>query len=173
MEAQHARAVATAMIGLWHAEHSATLAVLGAVPEGGRDYRPHERYRTAWQLATHIATADVWFLDGALRGAFQYDPEQQKQAEAQFDGIGDVVQFYQRTIPQLLAGFEQQSDEELARIIPFFEMMEMPRAQWIGFANNHSVHHRGQLSAYLRSMGARVPPIYGSSADTEELSAGG
>ena len=43
--------------------------------------------------------------------------------------------------------------------------MQMSRAAWIGFANNHSVHHRGQLSAYLRAMGSKVPDIYGPSAD--------
>jgi uncharacterized damage-inducible protein DinB len=49
----------------------------------------------------------------------------------------------------------------------FFGMMKMSRAQWIGFANNHSVHHRGQLSAYLRALGSKVPDIYGPSADAE------
>ena len=39
--------------------------------------------------------------------------------------------------------------------------------QFIGFANNHSVHHRGQLAAYLRAMGSKVPNIYGPSADAE------
>jgi uncharacterized damage-inducible protein DinB len=45
--------------------------------------------------------------------------------------------------------------------------MQMTRAQWIGFANNHSVHHRGQLASYLRAMGSKVPNIYGPSADAE------
>jgi uncharacterized damage-inducible protein DinB len=45
--------------------------------------------------------------------------------------------------------------------------MKMPRAQFIGFANNHSMHHRGQLAAYLRAMGSKVPNIYGPSADAK------
>ena len=44
-------------------------------------------------------------------------------------------------------------------------MMQMPNATYLGFANNHSVHHRGQLAAYLRAMGSKVPAIYGDSAD--------
>ena len=46
-------------------------------------------------------------------------------------------------------------------------MMNWPAVQFIGFANNHSIHHRGQLAAYLRAMGSKVPNIYGPSADAE------
>jgi len=46
-------------------------------------------------------------------------------------------------------------------------MMKMPRAQFVAFANNHSIHHRGQLAAYLRALGSKVPDIYGPSADAE------
>lgn len=41
----------------------------------------------------------------------------------------------------------------------------MPAASFPGMANNHGVHHRGQLAAYLRAMGSKVPAIYGGSAD--------
>jgi uncharacterized damage-inducible protein DinB len=46
-------------------------------------------------------------------------------------------------------------------------VMNWPAVQFIGFANNHSIHHRGQLAAYLRAMGSKVPNIYGPSADAE------
>jgi uncharacterized damage-inducible protein DinB len=49
--------------------------------------------------------------------------------------------------------------------VDFFGMMKMPNATYLGFANNHSIHHRGQLAAYLRAMGSKVPAIYGASAD--------
>jgi uncharacterized damage-inducible protein DinB len=55
--------------------------------------------------------------------------------------------------------------DELAKNISFFGMMEMPAVSFLGMANNHSVHHRGQLAAYLRAMGSKVPAIYGGSAD--------
>ena len=53
--------------------------------------------------------------------------------------------------------------------LDFIGMMQMPRAQFIGFANNHSMHHRGQLAAYLRAMGSKVPNIYGPSADARTV----
>ena len=44
-------------------------------------------------------------------------------------------------------------------------MMQQPNVTYLGLANNHSIHHRGQLSSYLRACGSKVPAIYGGSAD--------
>jgi uncharacterized damage-inducible protein DinB len=56
------------------------------------------------------------------------------------------------------------SGEEAARIVEFGPF-KLPALSYVTFAVNHSIHHRGQLSAYLRPMGAKVPSIYGPSAD--------
>ncbi len=69
-----------------------------------------------------------------------------------------------------LADLRNQSGDSLATSVDFFGMMKKSRADWIGFANNHSVHHRGQLSAYLRSMGCKVPDIDGPSGDSPAAS---
>ena len=42
-------------------------------------------------------------------------------------------------------------------MVDFFGMMQQPNAAYLGFANNHGIHHRGQLAAYLRAMGSKVP----------------
>jgi uncharacterized damage-inducible protein DinB len=44
-------------------------------------------------------------------------------------------------------------------------MFKWPVVSYLGFANNHGIHHRGQLAAYLRALGSKVPAIYGGSAD--------
>jgi uncharacterized damage-inducible protein DinB len=165
MNPGEAKAVAEALAGLWQGELSATLRVLSAVSDAHRDYRPHPKSRSAWELVTHLATADVWFIDSIVAGAFAFDPERTKQAEAQFRTVPDVVAFYEKVIPAKLAEVSKLSGDVLAVPVDFFGMMKMPRAQWIGFAGNHSVHHRGQLSAYLRAMGSKVPDIYGPSGD--------
>lgn len=162
-------AVATAMASLWLGELPATLRVLRAVNDAHRDYRPDPKSRTAWQLVTHIATADLWFIDSIERGQFQFDPEAAKQAEAQFRTVDDVASFYEATIPERLRRLTQLPGETLAESLDFFGMMQLSRAVWIGFANNHSVHHRGQLSAYLRALGSKVPDIYGPSGDAEPV----
>ena len=81
--------------------------------------------------------------------------------------MNDIVAFYKKTFPEKLAALRALPAEKSTEMLDFFGMMKMSRAQFIGFANNHSVHHRGQLAAYLRAMGSKVPNIYGPSADAE------
>lgn len=171
MSKNEARTVADAMIALWEGEFPATVRVLSAVNDKARDYRPAEKSRSGWELVTHLATADIWFIDSITRGVFQFDTEAAAKVEAGFSGVSDVVAFYQATFPKKLAQLRDLPDEDLAEQIDFFGMMRMSRAMWIGFANNHSIHHRGQLSAYLRAMGSRVPDIYGPSGDAEPVPA--
>jgi uncharacterized damage-inducible protein DinB len=166
-DADQATSVASAMIELWEGEFPATVRVLNAIPDDKRDYRPDKKSRSAWELATHLATADIWFIDSIMQGAFQWNPDAAKQAESNFKSVKDVVAFYESTFPAKLAALRAMSAEQLAAPVDFFGMMQKSRAAWIGFANNHSVHHRGQLSAHLRSMGSKVPDIYGPSGDAE------
>ena len=78
-------------------EYEITRKVLAAVPEGKRDYRPDENARTAFDLATHIATSDVWFLQGIEKGEFgpPLDVKKSKSAPARkacenYPGIRNV-----------------------------------------------------------------------------------
>ncbi len=159
------KAVAEAMTALWTGEYPATVRVLSAVADESRDYRPDGKSRSAWELAVHIATADLWFLESIARGHFHFDAEAAKQAETRFRQIKDIVDFYEARIPAGIRRLQELSVDKLEEPLDFFGIMKMSRAAWIGFANNHSVHHRGQLSAYLRALGSKVPDIYGPSGD--------
>jgi len=55
--------------------------------------------------------------------------------------------------------------EQLANPVDFAGVFKMPAVFYLGFVNNHCVHHRGQLAGFLRPMGSKVPSIYGGSAD--------
>ncbi len=55
--------------------------------------------------------------------------------------------------------------EQLVTPVDFLGAFNFPAVFYLGFVNNHSIHHRGQLSVYLRPMGSKVPSIYGGSAD--------
>ncbi len=146
-------------------EFNTTVKVLAAVRDDNKDYKPDAKSRSAWELATHLATSDVWFLDSIIQGKFNMDPEAAKQAEAQFKSVNDVVEFYKKAFPAKLAELRSLSGDKLTRIVDFFGMMKMPAAAFLPLANNHGIHHRGQLAAYLRPMGSKVPAIYGGSAD--------
>lgn len=167
MNGDQAKTAAETLASLWEGEFPATCQVLAAVKDDNREYKPDAKSRTAWQIATHMATADVWFMDCILNGKFEFNPEAAKQAEAQFKNVSDIVDFYQKAFPEKLKQVRALSAEQLTATVSFFGMMEMPNVKYIGFANNHSIHHRGQLAAYLRAMGSKVPNIYGPSADAE------
>lgn len=165
MDSEQAKFLADQLTRMWEGEFPVTCKVLAAVPDEKRDYRPDPKSRTAWELATHLATADIWFLDCVLNGSFVYDAEAAQQAESQFTTVADVVAFYEKTFPAKVAAVRAMPAGKLAEVVDFFGMMQQPNASFIGFGNNHSVHHRGQLASYLRAMGSKVPAIYGGSAD--------
>ena len=167
MTSEQAKAAADMLATVWEGEFPATCQVLAAVKNDNRDYKPDPKSRTAWELATHLATADIWFIDSILKGAFEWNPDAAKQAEAQFTSVNDIVEFYKKAFPEKLKQLRALPADKLTPTISFFGMMSMPNVQFIGFANNHSIHHRGQLAAYLRAMGSKVPNIYGPSADAE------
>lgn len=168
MNPEHAKAAAEVIAATWEGEFPATCQVLAAVKDDNRDYKPDAKSRSAWELATHIATADIWFIDSIINGAFAYDPEAAKAAESRFTSVAEVVDFYKKTFPQKLQALRALPAEKFAEVIDFFGAMRMPRANFVAMANNHSIHHRGQLAAYLRAHGSKVPNIYGPSADAEQ-----
>ena len=165
MTADHARAIADYFANMFDLEYTNTLKVLRAVPNARRDYKPDEKSRTAWELATHLAGADLWLLDGVCDAVFIYDPEAEQNRTAGLATIDDVVAFYEREYPKRIQRLRSTPGETLAKEVDFFGMKKEPAIWSLGAANNHHVHHRGQLVTYLRAMGSTVPAIYGRSAD--------
>ena len=140
-------------------EFAITKKVLAAVPEGKKSYRPDEHARTAFELAAHLASADIWFLHGILKGEFVPEPDKK------FNNVAEIVQYYDKEFPAVLAKIKALPAEKLAQTIPAFGMFNLPAAVYLGFVNNHSIHHRAQLCTYLRPMGSKCPNIYGGSYD--------
>ena len=165
MNAEQAKLLVEYFANLWEGELPATTKVLRSVPDERRDYRPDEKSRSAWELATHVALGDVWFIQSIIDGRFNVDPQAEKAQAATFRNAEDVAAFYQREVPKKLNELRALPAERLTNIVDFFGMMQQPNVTYLGFANNHSIHHRGQLSSYLRACGSKVPAIYGASAD--------
>jgi uncharacterized damage-inducible protein DinB len=92
------------------------------------------------------------------------DPETEKRMTAGFQTVHDVVEYYTREFPKRIQRLRETPGEKLAQEVDFFGM-KMPPVAVLPMANNHSIHHRGQLAAYLRAAGSKVPSIYGGSAD--------
>ncbi|HKM46072.1 MAG TPA: DinB family protein [Terriglobales bacterium] len=143
-------------------EAEITKKVFAAVPEGKRDYRPDPNARTAWELAWHIANTDVQFLDGIADLKFNMaNPAPGDKPKT----IAEVVDWYDRNMTRGLERVRALSAEQLLTPVEFFGVFNFPAAFYLGFLNNHSIHHRGELATYLRPMGSKVPSIYGGSYD--------
>jgi uncharacterized damage-inducible protein DinB len=167
MNADQAKFLAEHYANLLENEMSTTASVLAAVNEGDRHYKPDGKSRSAWDIAVHIAQADNWLIQSALAGKFEFNPEAAKQQAAEFKDADQLAAFYRKSMPETLKQLRAASPEALTREVDFFGVIRGPALNMVVFAHDHSLHHRGQLAAYLRPMGSRVPNIYGPSADAK------
>ena len=141
-------------------EAEMTKKVIKAVPEDKRGYKPDPKAKTAHELAWHIATAEVWFMDGVLAGQFSTD-----EAPAPPPTISGIVEWYETNHRDRANKLKDLAGDKLVQPIALFGDAGLPAVSYLNFQNLHSAHHRGQLSTYLRPMGSKVPAIYGGSAD--------
>jgi len=165
MDSQQAKTIADFLIADFENEMQATLRVIQAVPDGHLDYRPDAKSKTGLGLVRHITLEDEWLLNSIANGAFAQPPD-----DSDICGIknaADAVARYKTTVPPALNRVRAMSGDQLTKIIDLFGMIQAPGVNFLAMAVKHSVHHRGQLSTYLRPMGGSVPGIYGPSADTQ------
>jgi uncharacterized damage-inducible protein DinB len=140
-----------------------TRRVLEAVPDNKRDYRPDPKARPAGELAWHLASDDVIFLDAIAEMKFSFpDTRYDKQKPASSAALGD---WYEKNMKRAIDKIRSMTPAQLATTVNFLNMFNLPAVFYLDFMAKHSVHHRGQLAAYLRPMGSKVPCIYGGSAD--------
>lgn len=146
-------------------EAKTTRRVIEAVPDGKGSYKPDPKSRSGFELAWHIASTDAWFLDGILAGAFDPSTDTSNAVPVDIKTAADITAYYDKNYIGKLDKLAGLSPEACAKMVDFFGVFNFPIAVYIGWLEKHQVHHRGQLSAYLRAMGGKVPNIYGGSAD--------
>lgn len=144
-------------------EMQTTKKVVGAIPDARRDYRPDPKARTAWDLAWHLVTVDVQFLEEIAEGKFNMEPRYKEAPKT----VAEMVTWYDKNFTRAMAKARAMSGEQLLKNIDFYGIFNFPAFMYLSFVNNHSIHHRGELATYLRPMGSKVPCIYGPSADEE------
>jgi len=160
MSPAEAKAIANVFVGGLESEYATTRKVVSALPDGQLDFKLGEKGRTAGELAWHLVASEVWFAKGIVAADFTAEePPMPPNAKTT-----DIAALYE-TLPALLEKVKALPGEHLAEETDFFGIMKMPLVSYLGFWNNHAIHHRGQLSTYLRAMNAHVPSIYGGSAD--------
>ena len=151
------------------AEHSMTSAVIAAIPPGGAAYRPHSDSRCAFDLAWHIVSAEIKYLEAIAAGVFPHDlrgtPDDVRTPS-------DVLAWYKERFDPAVTRMETTSGDELLRMVDFYGLRTFPAIGLLQLILNHTIHHRGQLSTYLRPMGAKVPSLYGPSYDAGGFTGG-
>ena len=162
MNADQATAIVQLLTGTIENEAKSTRKVLAAVPTGNRDYKPDPKSRSAWDLAVHLAMSDIWFADSILNGKFEWTGEPPTPPE--MTDPAAVAKWHETHLADRLAKLRALSPDAMLRNVEFFGT-KGPACTWLAMMNNHSIHHRGQLAAYLRAAGSKVPAIYGMSAD--------
>ena len=146
-------------------EQPVTQRIIEAIPAGKSDYKPDAVSKSALELAWHIVSSEQMFLDGLINGAFDFSSRGKPQEVTTPE---QLAAWYTQMFAEKKAPLEKLSGEQLSKILDFGGIFQMPAVSYLEVSLKHSIHHRGQLSMYLRPMGAKVPSIYGPSYDTAQ-----
>jgi uncharacterized damage-inducible protein DinB len=141
----------------WTDESKTTRTVLSRIPEGS-DYRPDPKSRTAQQIAWQIVCEEKMIIEALESGKAEWAPPPMPAS------MKDVLRVYEEQSAGLPDRWKALSDERWNGALEFFGKQSPASPMAWSFLFD-IVHHRGQISTYLRPMGSTVPQIYGPSAD--------
>jgi len=153
-------------------EMNITRSVLERVPEQDAAWQPHPKSSTLGFLAAHIANLPRW-----ASGTVEHDqvdvslPSSEGFRQPPFDSTSALLERFDRNVEAARKAVSGADDAHLAgpwtlRVGDKI-LFSMPRSSVLrSFVVSHIVHHRGQLSVYLRLRDVPLPRIYGPSADT-------
>ena len=144
--------------------------VLEQVPEGKPDWKPHDKSMPFAYLSNLVATMPSWLTMAVKQDELDLNPPGgQKYTPPPTDTTAKLLAAQQQSVAEALAALRGTTDSHLATGWKLLAggrvVMEQPRRVVIADTFTHLAHHRGQLTVYLRLLGAKVPSVYGPSAD--------
>lgn len=142
-------------------EAETTRKVIAAIPDSNRDYRPDPKARTAWELAWHLASVDVQFLEEIAEGKFSLEPRFKEEPKT----AAEMASWHESNFRRAAEKVRAMTAQQLLTNLDFYGAFNFPAFVYLSFVEKHAIHHRGALAAYLRPMGSKVPSIYGGSYD--------
>jgi uncharacterized damage-inducible protein DinB len=153
-----------ALLDSYRRESATTLKILHAFPPEQAELRPHPTSNSAQQLAWTFAIENA-LIESALRNELRMPPDFPAMPQT----WGECVDAYEQGVQRVTSLLESVRDEEMNEMVPFMtgprQFEDVTKLFLCTLMLNDSVHHRGQISVYLRMSGARVPSIYGPSRD--------
>jgi uncharacterized damage-inducible protein DinB len=165
LQPEHAMVALHMILPTIQREHQTTCSVIEAIPLNNGDYKPEPVAKTALELAWHIVASEHRFYSSVSAGEFDVTPRPRPD---DLKNAADIGRFYRELFVKDVEALQKVSGEQLAKMIDFRGMFEMPALGFLDLGVRHSIHHRGQLSTYLRPAGGKVPAIYGESYDSAE-----
>jgi len=161
-------ALVDALLPEFDREMATTRTVLARVPEDKFDWKPHAKSFSLGALATHVATLPTWATETLTRAVIDIDPNQQPPSA--LPSRQDLLTAFDANVGAARAALAGKTDAELLAMWSLTRggrtLFTMPKTAVLrSFVLNHLVHHRGQLTVYLRLLDVPVPSVYGPSAD--------
>ena len=150
-------------------EGQTTLRLLERVPDDKLAWKPHEKSMTLGQLALHVATTPGMIAEWLTAPGFDFNPDEAHSPAAPKTSaeIVDAFKASNAAAKNIVAKMDDATAMGIWKAtVKGKEALALPRVA--GFRSlmlNHTIHHRGQLSVYLRLLNVPVPSIYGPSAD--------
>lgn len=144
------------------------------VPDGKYQWKPHERSMIFGYLADMVATIPTWVTMEINRDELDIAPaEGQGTKKPQKETKADLLKALDESAAEARDALAKTTDEHLETNWKLLArgnvVWEGSRKEMIQDTINHWVHHRGQMTVYLRLMGEKVPAIYGPSADDQSF----
>ncbi|MGH9259374.1 MAG: DinB family protein [Acidimicrobiales bacterium] len=148
----------------WEREFPTTLKVLNAYPSARMDLKPHAKSKTARDLAWNFVLEEM-IIDGAIKGEIDFA----QMAATPPATRDEIIRAYEASHRALIEKVRSTPDAELNKTVKWFVGPKQPadvrRMDVLWAALMDMVHHRGQMSVYLRMADGKVPSIYGPTAD--------
>lgn len=166
-------AISESILPEFDRETATTRRLLERVPEDKAAWTPHVKSMSLGQLAMHIANLPRWASIALERTEFDTNPPDGARATSPpFTSTLHLLETYDANVAAARALLVRTTDAEFMVQWTWRNggktMFSMPRVAVLrSFVLNHAVHHRGQLSVYLRLLDVPIPNIYGPTADTQ------
>lgn len=156
------------------AEAARSVRALQNYPDGRHDWKPHEKSLTMGYLAQMVAMIPSWAAMAITQDSMDLQPPGgSKYQMAPMQTSAALLDGHEKAVASAREALKGTTDEFLMTpwklLVNTQVVMEQPRHEVIRDLVHHMIHHRGQLTVYYRLAGARVPALYGPSADDKRF----
>ena len=165
--------IADSLLAEFDQEKVHTRRMLEAVPDDHLAWKPHEKSMALGSLASHVAHLPQWCVRTCLEDELDFEPPDGPKFEVpDFSCRSEMLEAFDRICVEAQKALTQTSDADMMK--PWTlkyqgnSIFTLPKVAVLrSLVFNHLIHHRGQLSVYLRLLGQPVPATYGPSADEQ------